>query len=576
MFVSITRTLLRMRGVLLLLIAYFLTTQSVAAQQHTIAPQLQKADSLLHAFQVDSASTILQEYLQKSQSNPLYSIYDIGRAYQETAELFANYQYFSKALRTCQNGIVFLSTQEVLPYGMLGELHSMIGKIQHHLQLGPPTIDSYTQAMKMYEKANNPSYEVALVELYILFGNTYFQSNDFGLAVSYYNKAIQKLEQLDSSVRPDVAQLHLKIGLALKKTGAMKAAETSLKTGLQITKEIYGTTHINNRVFYRELAYLYIHQKNFEEGQQFAKEALRLYLQNIESKSEAIAFQEQMAIAFFTAAAYELSFYWYHNLLQQLITQKGKAEAPQIGLRYLQIGQKFVLAEAYTFAIQSYTIALGLYNQTFGRNNLKSAKIIGNLIDLYVKSGDIANAKRCQQEKVKIYQILAENSYTEAEDLFDVASLFQLEGNTDSATVYYQELLLKFEQHPKWYPTSINNLSMLFFQKKDYDTSLKYALLLKRYYNDHYQANHMKVLGSDLLLGNIYYAMGNTTQALYHYQKVQHHKKSLLKLFNEVALQANLNLSDFYDQKGELRNARAYKSIAKEIEKELHPNISFY
>ncbi|MEH0158065.1 tetratricopeptide repeat protein [Limibacter armeniacum] len=533
---------------------------------------LSAADSLLQNNYYDSAlthfDTALVHYEEiYGQGNPQNS-----KVYQGVARMLIDAGYSTKGVDYYLKGLTLLEAQPSPDFSLIGHFNALIAKVYQHHELPDIAMDYYTKALEAFSKSDGKAYYREMINIELLFANTYRDAKNYGQAVNYYKKAAQHISEIDSEVRADVADIYTHIASCLNETGSNKLAVNYLKSAIRINKEIFGDQSLEIGKSYSKLTSVLLSQHAYDSASVYGEKALRVYFQYPVLKNETNLFQQQVARAFFDGAKYDTSAKWFQRLLNGIHESETQLERiEQLSKLYAQTAHIFATKKEFKIAIDFYYQLLGIYNHLYGTDNLKSAKVLGDLSGIFAASGDFQQALACNKKMTLIQQSLEANKNGQfAASLIDAGALFQLDGNLDSASTYYQKALTHVSaDKSRWRAMALNNLSMVYYEHQQYDTALTYAAKLKDYYTTYFHPDYIKSVGSDLLIANIYFAQGRQDKALDHYQKILKIAPLLFTKSNSVALGACQNLVEIYKEKGELSKMKKFQRFADDIQKVL-------
>ncbi|PWJ36114.1 tetratricopeptide repeat protein [Sediminitomix flava] len=527
-----------------------------------------RADSLLNEYMYDSAEVYFERALVRYEEYYGQGNIDIVPVYQAISELLAQKEYPHKSIYYAERGLGILEAQYKPDALKIAQMYMFIGDIYRYNKQGIDAINKYARALRTFQNVKGTAHYPDMIKLYMMMGNTYYFIQDFGKAISYYRKAVNAIIDLDTETRTDVTILYQNIANALLQGGSVDLAKENISKSIEIGKVVYGNKSPEVADSYQLLASIHFEQMEYDSAMYYSRKAMDIRDWMSEEIDKREKHYAKLGKDFFLLEKYELSREWYDRGFSKLIQEDEPSK--ELGEKVLNVAEKFRGARKWDDAIHFYETAHSVFVEldTAKERNVKQRlKLNSRVIDLSIALQDYTEAKKWIDRSVTLRkEKYGEDSEEMLVSLFDLGNIYGLMGEKEEALKYYEEIMGKVKGSESRNEALVyNNLAMLYFRDQDYKSSLNYATKLTRYYEDVYATDYIKTEACYMLLGNIYHAMGKSSKAWNCYWRVLSRDGKLYDKPNEVALQANQNLSEIFTAKGDAKNAQTFKVKTQEV-----------
>ncbi|OHX67340.1 tetratricopeptide repeat protein [Flammeovirga pacifica] len=554
-----------------LLFAQNFEIDSLLVEQEEISEIQYELDSLLsNNFHVE-AQHLSDSIITLAKEKYLNTDERIVLLHKRLAEKFADKGYSNIASQYLQKGLAILRAQPTPNYAFIGDMYMYLAHIFRHHQLSNIAINYFEQATDAYEQAKGMNHYYNLINAYMTLGNYHFEIQNFGSSTSYYTKASDIIAEMDTEYREDMFIILNRIATAHSSTGSYRLALQNLSRSKEIAKKVFGKTALEIQRVNEQIANVYFKKGDYDSANIYALESLDILNRNIGTQDQRQSYMRQNTEVFFNKRKYNYAHVWYRKLFDDLLnTNKELNDVNDIISWYTRIGGKFERVSQDSIALLIYNECLVVNQKSFGEDNLKAAELMHKISRTLAKVRKYEEAEAMTNNAYALeWKMGASKDSTQlVVQQIDLAGLLLQKGDTIQSVELYEKVIeTEKNNESRWKAMAYNNLSMIHFSNQSYDSSFYYASRLLEYYNKNYGRDYVKTMGCYLLLGNIVFGMGKEHDAVenYYSKPIRLSPKLFIK-HNEVALQANLNLSNYYLKENKEDLSHRYDNYAREIQ----------
>lgn len=491
------------------------------------------------------------------------------KAYEAIGKILLEKGYTTKAIEYYQKGLALLRAQPDLDYYLIGRQYkSIAGVYQYHKQ-GEIAVNYYNKALEAYKKAKGKAHIKDMLDILILFGNSYYAEGDLGMASNYYKQAVALLSKVDTKFRADIEELYTRLSQCMSMSGSFRMAQDYLNEAVVICRKVYGKNAVKEGEKYQLMAELLFKQEKYDSTHVNLLKAEAIFLFHPEDKHSIHIWQRKNASMFLPVRQFRYGVLWYEKYLESL--RQSTSELDKVEDAFKTVVANLIGYRQFSEAVYFYELLLAFYQEQLGEQNAKSAEVMYKIAELYKKDGQQKRALRYNHKAhdMKI-NLLQTNQLDTLLGYIEIGTLYQLKNDQDSATRYYHLALDEVAEDVNQQAVVYNNLSMLYYDNAVYDSAMFYAKNLKALYEETLNFYDTKTQGAIMLMANIYYALGEKDIAFRYYIGVYRTISYLYQLGNVVALDANRNMAELYKRKGIDEKARFFKENALVVEKKLN------
>ncbi|CAF4649320.1 unnamed protein product [Rotaria socialis] len=296
-----------------------------------------------------------------------------------------------------------------------------------------------TGALKIELQPNQPKQGKGLAAIYVLFGVSYLYEENYKTAIDYLQKSINLIKGLDPHARMDVllAYNFLKLANVYQQQNDLELALSYYKQSLDIYYQVPLISKLRLARLHNHIATVLVLQESFEEAFAHFQKTLEYQLQSLSFESEQLLSTYKnlgMVSKFLKDDFHFLEYYQKALDLIYLTNSDGILEAYFI---HNEIGTFWELKGEYTYALESYELALKVNRQFFSENHPSFITNYNTLALIYSEIGEYEKAIEYFQKAFA----LDEQKECSVPILLNIGMVYLDMEQCEKAEVYFEEVL---------------------------------------------------------------------------------------------------------------------------------------
>lgn len=234
-------------------------------------------------------------------------------------------------------------------------------------------------------------------------------------------------------------------------------------------------------------------------------------------------------------------------------------------------------------ANECYQRSLKINQQHHGEEDIRTAMVLGGLGNVYQQQGKLEDARDCYERALRIEERHYGKDHLEmASNLGGLGNIYQQQGRFEQAREYYERALkLKERRYCKDHveiTAELGNLGTIYYKQGKLKEAKEYYERTLKIQEQHYGKDHVQTTASLGNLGTVYLDEGKLEQAKQYYERAlslqEHHYGK-----EHVGIVAVLgNLGNIYRRQGKSGQASQYYERALKIKDHYygkdHPQIA--
>ena len=339
----------------------------------------------------------------------------------------------------------------------------------------------YDKSLKYFEKlmANPNDEDVAWIEHNI--GRALDFKGEWKTARQYYDRAYQRMMNVDPPRIKDSAYVLTSIGCVFRKEGKFQEALTSFRKSLLIREKFYSDDHLDIAENLNNMGCVLRRLGHYEEAKKFFERPLKV--------------REKHFPDGHSATAQSLN-----NIGTILETQRQDEKALSYFQRALTMQEKFFV---------------GVHPDI--------AHTLNNIGRIYKTQEKFENALEFYQKALKIREQCYSPGHPEVADSFNSIGCALIGQDKFNEAMHYFQQALEIQQ--KHYSTghpdivqSLNNIGYVHEKQRNYDKALQFCKRAKSMQDNCYPDGHPEIANTLKYIGHIYEMQRQYTEALTFYQ----------------------------------------------------------
>lgn len=455
--------------------------------------------------------------------------------------------------------------EKIVPYAFEEEIElSVVRDYIEYLR----NQNNYKKAIKLGEKLNELTAwkdiknEFKKATLYSLLGILYFKDSQSQIAIEYYLKTVEIIENLakenPEKYSSDLAICYNNIGVFYKDPDDYKKAEYYYLKAIEINEALAHKnsekTYPNLASNYGNLGVLWYNQGDYEKSEEYYLKAIKLLETLVEENPE--RYNSDLASAY--------------NDIAVLYKDK----------------DQYKKAEQYYF--KSMKIREDIANENPERYNPDLASIYGNTGIFYDEQDNSDKAIEYYIKAAEIQKILAEGNPERynldlANSYSNVGFLYKLQNNYKKAIDYYLKEIevYKFlaKENPQKFKMelamSYDHAGALYKEQDDYENAKEYYLksieIREVLVKENPEKFNLNLARNYNAVGDLYASQNDYEKSEVYYLKAIEIYESLAKgnhrFFSKELARIYNNASIFYQKKGDAKKAEEYRAKSTETYK---------
>lgn len=377
---------------------------------------------------------------------------DLGLCHWHKKELSTAENYFKEALQ--------------MRLQVLGAIHPKVADSYNNL--GNCAFDKrdLTTARDFYEKSltiREQTLEkdhIDIASIYNNLGSCYRLAGQFETAIDYFANSLRIRELKLGKLHPKVAQSCNNLGRCYEQMEAIETALSYYERGLAIYQAIEMGQHPDKATSYLGIGSCYSKLRNHQKALDFFKKALVIQQTVFGAESaNLISVYNNLANAYKNLGDYNQAMLFYENNIHLLNQSFGK-QHPFTAATLVNIGLIQVELDAYDKALESYQLALAIYQQREQYHRM--AETWNNIGTCLRQQKKYTQAIQAYQRSSSIFeQLYGPTTSNNATVFYNIANCLGEEERFEEAIAYYQKsqaLSNKIPSKLAVYATSIGTI----------------------------------------------------------------------------------------------------------------------
>ncbi|CAF1273341.1 unnamed protein product [Rotaria sp. Silwood1] len=436
-----------------------------------------------------------------------------------------------------------------LTYHMRNEIHGITP--WHSLATFLYKMGKYHEALEIFYRIvqitndddnDNEKFMTRLSSNYNNIGLMHDSMENYSLALSFYEKALEIQKHSLPSEHPSLATVYDNIGMVYRSLGDYTTALSYCEKALEIRLKSSPLDHISLISAYSNIGMIYESKGDYSNALSFYKKAYEI------QKS---------------------SFPLDH---------------PSLTLSYNSFGGIYSLLGDYSKALLYYTKTIEIQEKSLPSNHPTLALTYNNIAYVYQLMGKYTISLSYYEEALKVQdKIPSPSQLSLATTYNNIGLVHRFMENYQIAISYFEKSLLIEEKYLKADHPSLahtyNNLGTVYQSMKEYSTALTYYKKTLEIWQKSLPSNHSFLATIHNNMGSVYDSMGDYKQALSNYEiSVEIQQTLSLKNYLDLASTYN-NMGEAYRAMGDYPSALSYYQKTLVIERKHlsgnHPSLAF-
>jgi len=478
----------------------------------------------------------------------------VGRAYQKKEEYDNALSYYLKTQ------VIFLADKKTKPINIVN-LFWYRGKVYFKKKEYKKAIVEYNDAIRYSKKVKTPIKDF-IVQIYYNIALCYERLNDYDNALLTYKTCMRENKELADN-QMYTAWSYDNSAYIYGKLNKLQNLISANKKAIRIYSEIKGKNYINIGYCLDNIAWAYNNLAKHDSAVFYRKELIPIYQANSSKQKYLAKNYYQIGLSFHFNNQPDSAIKYYNLHFQEL---KNRNQDPTVYTTnaYYNIGQINSVGN-YKKAITNYKIAYKLKQRFYKKNDINLSQELDKIVSIYKKLSLPDSANKYSKLALQIYSANTKdnekNIRQAAEYCFRIGYFYH--DNINDSAIYYYKLHNKCaESLPEGFTYitmySYYNLGNIYYDYKDYNTSLKYfkkALKLRQERTDQneldFAKNYKMIAYTHSDMKQYEMALINYKKSLEYFQQTNYIDETIKRYFNVGFCYGKLNRDDsamFYYQ----------------------------
>jgi len=321
---------------------------------------------------------------------------------------------------------------------LLAVSYSALGQIYFHKANNGVAIDYFDKALNIQQVLKGDS-SIEVANIYNSFGNVYAQMGENQMALEFYDKDIKIRTLIYGEKSSELIKTLINTAIIYNNQGEYDKALEIRNNALQLAINSTGENNLDVAEIYSGIGSIYINKQEYELAKEYIIKAIKikqtiLGINHFKLSEDYI----NLGIAYKQTLDLDNALDYYNKAIEIQIANFGDNH-PDVALTYNNLGLIAKEQKNYDAALQYFNMALKILKSNYGEFNPDIATIYSNIGVTYFESKDTSNAITNYEKAISINEsIFGEKHPSLVEPNLNMANIYYLQKNDKMALNYFQ------------------------------------------------------------------------------------------------------------------------------------------